>query len=111
MILVSKILQSSPLFAEKRRTVILHIDAHETFQCRTYRTQPSLIAGNLFQNTRLALTVCFLAIYLISQAKTRQSWLALKRLLGVSYPTVWLIQHKLQAMTERERAYALSGDF
>lgn len=52
----------------------------------------------------------FLAIYLISQAKTGLSALALKRHLGVSYPTAWLIQHKLmQAMVEREARYTLCG--
>jgi hypothetical protein len=51
-----------------------------------------------------------LAIYLISQAKTGMSALALKRYLGVSYPTAWLIQHKLmEAMSERETKYTLSG--
>jgi hypothetical protein len=44
------------------------------------------------------------AIYLISQAKTGLSALALKRQLGVSYPTAWLIHHKLmQAMADREK--------
>lgn len=56
------------------------------------------------------MTTWFLAIYLISQAKTGLSALALKRQLGVSYPTAWLVQHKLmQAMTEREARYKLSG--
>ena len=51
-----------------------------------------------------------MAIYLVSQAKTGLSALALKRQLGVSYPTAWLMQHKLmQAMTEREALYTLSG--
>jgi hypothetical protein len=47
----------------------------------------------------------------ISQAKTGLSALALKRLLGVSYPTAWLIHHKLrQAMVEREERYLLGGE-
>ena len=63
-----------------------------------------------FQSTKLPLTIWFLAIYLISQAKTGLSALALKRYLGVSYPTAWLIQHKLmEAMSERETKYTLSG--
>jgi len=54
--------------------------------------------------------VWFLAIYLVSQAKTGLSALALKRYLGVSYPTAWLVHHKLmQAMVEREAGYVLSG--
>jgi len=49
---------------------ILHVGAHKTFQCRVCRTQTSLIAATLFQSLHLALTVWFLAINLISQAKT-----------------------------------------
>ncbi|EIC23585.1 IS1595 family transposase [Thiorhodovibrio frisius] len=90
---------------------ILKGSKHKTFQCQACRKQTSLIAGTLFQGTHLELTLWFLAIYLISQAKTGLSALALKRLLGVSYPTAWLLQHKLmQAMCERDSAYTLVGD-
>ena len=52
-----------------------------------------------------------MAIYWIGEAKTGLSALALKRHLGVSYPTAWLIQHKLmQTMTERDARYALCGE-
>lgn len=80
------------------------------FQCQACRHQTSLIAGTVMQGTKLPLTVWFLAIYLISQAKTGLSALALKRHLGVSYPTAWLIHHKLmQAMAEREARDVLDG--
>jgi len=83
---------------------------HTLFQCQACRHQTSLIAGTVMQGTKLALTVWFLAIYLISQAKTGLSALALMRQLGVSYPTAWLIHHKLmQAMAEREERYVLEG--
>ncbi len=65
----------------------------------------------MFQNKHLPLNLWFLAIYLISQAKTGLSALELKRQLGVSYPTAWLIQQKLmQAMVERDAQYKLGGD-
>jgi len=90
---------------------VLKSGGRKTFQCRSCRLQTSLIAGTLFQGTHLKLTVWFLAIYLISQAKTGLSALALKRQLGVSYPTAWLIQQKLmQAMVERDARYTLDGD-
>ena len=54
------------------------------FQCQSCRLQTSLIAGTLSQSPHLKLTTWFLAIYLISQAKTGLSALALKRQLGVS---------------------------
>ena len=90
---------------------VLRQRGRKTFQCQRCRAQTSLIAGTLFQGTHLALTVWFLAIYLISQAKTGLSALALKRHFGVSYPTAWLIQHKLmQTMTERDAQYTLCGE-
>jgi hypothetical protein len=89
---------------------LLHTEGHKIFQCNACRHQTSLIAGTLFQSTKLPLTTWFLAIHLISQAKTGLSALSLKRQLGVSYPTPWLVHHKLmQAMTEREAHYTLSG--
>jgi len=90
---------------------LLKIGKRKTFQCKSCRLQTSVIAGTLFQSTYLALTLWFLAIYLISQAKTGLSALDLKRQLGVSYPTAWLIQQKLmQAMVERDAHYKLDGD-
>lgn len=89
---------------------LLQGGTHKTFQCHTCRLQTSLTAGTLLQSTHLTLTVWFLAIYLISQAKTGLSALALKRQLGVSYPTAWLLQQKLmQAMAERDALYTLQG--
>ncbi len=83
---------------------------HKTFQCTACRRQTSRIAGTLFQGTHLPLTLWFLAMYWVSEAKTGLSALALKRQLGVSYPTAWLIQHKLmQALAERDDRYTLSG--
>ena len=52
---------------------------HKLFQCAACRGQTSLIAGTLCQGTHLPLTVWFLVIYLISEAKTELSALALKR--------------------------------
>lgn len=89
---------------------VLRGGTHKVFQCNACRHQTSLIAGTVFQGTKLELTLWFLAIYLISQAKTGLSALALKRHLGVSYPTAWLIHHKLmQAMAQREARYVLEG--
>jgi transposase-like protein len=89
---------------------VFRAGGRKTFQCKACRHQASLTAGTLFQSTKLPLSVWFLAVYLISQAKTGLSGLALKRLLGVSYPTAWSIQHKLMAaMAERDSHYQLVG--
>lgn len=84
--------------------------ARKLFQCQVCRHQTSLTAGSLMEHTKLPLTTWFLAIYLISQAKTGLSSLALKRQLGVSYPTAWLMQQKInQAMAQRDSVHRLSG--
>ena len=86
------------------------VGKHKTFQCKRCRLKTSLFAGTLFQSTHLALSIWFLAIYLVSQAKTGLSALDLKRQLGVSYPTAWRVQQKLmQAMAERDAQYTLCG--
>jgi hypothetical protein len=52
----------------------------------------------------------FLAIHLISQAKTSIPALAPKRDLGVSYLTAWPLYHKINtAMAHREAAHRLDG--
>ena len=80
---------------------------HLPYQCSAFRHQTSLTAGSLFQNTKLPLTIWFLAIYLVSQAKTG---LALHHELGVSYPTAWMLHHKLMhAMAQREQRHQLCG--
>lgn len=49
-----------------------------------------------------------MAIYLLSQAKTGLSAPALKRHLDLSYPTAWLMHHKIVgAMAQRERAHTV----
>lgn len=81
------------------------------YQCHACRRQTSLTAGTLLGNTKLPLTRWFLAIYLISQAKTGLSALELKRRIGVSYPTAWLMHHKIMtAMASREAEHRLCGE-
>ena len=84
--------------------------ARELFQCRGCRHQTSLTAGTLMDCTKLPLRTWFLAIYLISQDKTGLSALALKRHLGTTYRTAWLMQQKLmKTMALRDSEQPLSG--
>jgi len=74
------------------------------WQCSACRAQTSLTAGTIFDASKLALTVWFLGMYLLTQTKTGMSALELHRHLGVSYRTAWLVKHKLmQVMFEQER--------
>ena len=80
------------------------------FQCRSCRSQTTLMEGTIFHSTKLPLILWFQAMYFFSQNKTNVSILELKRLIGVSYPTAWRMKHKLmQVMYERESTTRLSG--
>ena len=75
--------------------------------CSACRMQVSVLAGSVFQDTHLPLTVWFRAMWNITSQKNGMSALGLQRALGLgSYKTAWLILHKLrQAMVRpgRER--------
>ena len=67
----------------------------------------SVLAGTVFQDTHLPLTVWFRAMWHMTSQKNGMSALGLQRVLGLgSYKTAWLMLHKLrQAMVRpgRER--------
>jgi transposase-like protein len=99
-----------PRCAATEHYVVGH-GARKLFQCRGCRHQTSLTAGTVMDSTKLSLRTWFLAIFLISQDKTGLSSLALKRQLGTSYRTAWLIHHKLMAtMAQRDAQQPLSGN-
>ena len=80
------------------------------FQCGVCRHQCSLVSGTLFESSKLPLPIWFLAMHLMTQAKNNVSALELKRHLGVSYPTAWLLKHKImRVMTLREQWRQLTG--
>ena len=82
----------------------------KVWQCIRCKHQASLTAGTLFDNTKLPLRTWHLAMYLLTQSKNGISAMDLKRQLGVSYNTAWMVKHKLmQAMRERDDSQRLQG--
>lgn len=80
------------------------------WQCGGCSHQSSLTSGTVFENTKLPLTVWFLAMHLLTQAKNNVAALELMRHLGVCYRTAWLIKHKLlEVMRQREAGRQLTG--
>lgn len=64
----------------------------------------------MMECTKLPLRTWFLALFLISQDKTGLSSLALKRQLGTSYRTAWLVHHKIMAaMAQTDASQPLEG--
>jgi hypothetical protein len=84
--------------------------AHPLRQCQGCGYQASLTAGTILQDTKLALHTWFMAMQLLSQAKTNMAALELRRQLGVSYPTAWLLKHKvIESMRQAEADRQLHG--
>ena len=86
------------------------IKARNLSQCSKCRHPASLISGTIFGQTKLPLTNWFLAMHLITQAKTGLSALVPERQIGMSYNTAWGIKQKImQVMKERDNSKPLSG--
>jgi transposase-like protein len=78
-------------------------NGRQLWECLICGYQSSSIVGTVFEHTKLPLSIWFLAIYLMTQSKNAVAALELKRQLGVSYKTAWLVKHKLlQTMLLRE---------
>lgn len=93
-----------------RRRSTFRRDRQVIYQCRACSHQTTLLAGTLFQASKLPLTTWFLAIHLLSSTKTNMAALELMRHLGVCYRTAWRLKHKImQAMLEREEPRRLEG--
>jgi len=59
-------------------------DGRQHWQCQACRYQTTVTAGTIFQATKLPLTLWFLAMYLLTQAKNNVAALELMRHLGVN---------------------------
>ena len=80
------------------------------WQCGSCKLQTSLISGTIFEASKLPLSRWFLAMQLLTQAKNNVSALELKRQLGLSYRSAWLMTHKiLEAMRLAELDRELDG--
>lgn len=95
--------QGTSAWSRRRGSQALRLCAGCWYQC-------SLTAATMLQNTKLPLRTWFLAMQLISSAKNGIAALELRRQLDVSYPTAWMLKHKLsQAMYLVEQDRQLHG--
>jgi len=86
------------------------VSARRLQQCNRCHHQTSIIAGTIFEASKLPLTIWFQGIYLMTQDKKGISAMQLHRQLGISYNAAWRMKHKLmQVMLERDTAKKLSG--
>src|SRR5215469_15580568 len=78
--------------------------------CAGCRCQVSVLAGTVFENTHLPLTIWFRAMWQLTSQKNGMSALGLQRVLGLgSYRTAWAMLHKLRRAMVRPGRERLSG--
>lgn len=75
-------------------------------ECTACGKQHSILAGTIFEQTKIGLARWFLAIYLVTSSKGGISAMELKRQMGFgSYQTAWSWLHKIRkAMVRPERS-------
>jgi len=87
-----------------------YMEARQVHECAQCGYQGSVTAGTIFHKTRTPLSSWFWALYRMSQDKKGIAAMQLAKEIGVSYPTAWLMLHKIRkAMRDRDQRYRLSG--
>lgn len=78
--------------------------------CGQCRHQTSVMAGTIFQDSRLPLSLWFRAMWHVTSQKNGVSALGMQRVLGLgSYETAWALLHKLRRAMVRPGRDRLSG--
>ncbi len=84
------------------------MEKRKVFQCANCRNQTSLTAHTIFHKSHTPLKKWFWAVYLVGSDKRGCSAQRLSKMIGVSYPTAWLMIHKMRnAMKNRDAQYKL----
>jgi transposase-like protein len=81
---------------------VSRIKTRKQLDCNACRCRFSVLAGTVFQDSKLPLWKWFAAIYLICESKKGISALQVKRMLKIgSYETAWYLCHRIRsAMTD-----------
>ena len=79
-------------------------------RCVSCGRETSVMAGTIFQDSKLPLTVLFRAMWQVTSQKNGVSALGLQRVLGLgNYKTAWALLHKLRRAMVRPGRDRLSG--
>lgn len=80
------------------------------WRCEACRHEASVLAGTIFQDSKLPLTVWFRAMWQVTSQKNGISALGLQRALGLgTYRAAWSMLHKLRRAMVRPARERLCG--
>ncbi|MFB6367929.1 IS1595 family transposase [Paenibacillus elgii] len=86
------------------------LETRKLYQCTRCKHQASVTAGTIMHKSHTPLLTWFWAIFLVAHDKRGVSAVFLSRELEISYPTAWLLLHKIRkAMGDRDAHYQLAG--
>jgi transposase-like protein len=86
------------------------LESRKLYQCMRCKHQASVTAGTIMHKSHTPLLTWFWAIFLVAHDKRGVSAVFLARELEISYPTAWLMLHKIRkAMSDRDAHYQLAG--
>jgi transposase-like protein len=86
------------------------LESRKLYQCMRCKHQASATAGTIMHKSHTPLLTWFWAIFLVAHDKRGVSAVFLARELEISYPTAWLMLHKIRkAMSDRDAHYQLAG--
>jgi transposase-like protein len=81
----------------------------KVFDCDSCRYQFSVLAGTIFQDTKLPLPTWFAATYLMCESRKGVSANQIKRMIGGSYKTSWYLCHRIRAAMKEVNPKPLTG--
>ena len=81
----------------------------KVFDCDSCRYQFSVLAGTIFQDTKLPLATWFATTYLMCEARKGVSANQIKRMIGGSYKTSWYLCHRIRAAMKEVNPKPLDG--
>ena len=84
-------------------------ETRHIYDCASCGYQFSVITGTIFQDTHLALTKWFAAIYLTIESKKGMSANQMSRTINVSYKTSWYLCHRIRAAMHEASPALLTG--
>lgn len=79
------------------------------FDCDSCRYQFSVLAGTVFQDTKLPLPTWFAVTYIMCESRKGISANQVKRMIGGSYKTSWYLCHRIRAAMKEANPQPLSG--
>ncbi len=88
---------------------ISRIKTRKQYDCNACRYRFSVTTGTIFNDSHLALSKWFMAVFLMCEAKKGMSANQMKRTLGVAHKTGWYLCHRVREAMRDSDAAPLTG--